>query len=183
MKRKDVLDYWQTHHDFKIINPEKVDWDPLKLAMNRLPVGLKRMNVKFTSGFIGNRYKLKQRKHYDSSKFPHCDFVLEKSSHVLRCNNRNTEIEFNKSIVSIKKHLTQHETYPQLQTSILNILKEWRKGRPINPTSFARDFGIREAIIDQATIGWDNFILGRWSKNGNSFRNDILNDRKSDEPL
>lgn len=164
LKRKKILKYWKTHHDFKIENPDSVEWEPLKKAMNRLPIGLKRMNVKFTSGFIGNRHKMHQRKHYPSAKCPHCDFEVEKSSHVLRCNNRKTKIEFNKNINSVRKHLSQQEIYPQLQATIIKILKKWREQSPINPTSFATDFGIREAIKDQATIGWDNFILGRWSK-------------------
>ena len=29
---------------------------------------------------------------------------------------------------------------------------------------FATTFGLRAAIIDQEQIGWDNFLLGRWSK-------------------
>ena len=161
LKREEILKYWKTHHDFKIENPDNVDWEPLKKAMNRLPIGLKRMNVKFTSGFIGNRHKMHQRKHYPSAKCPHCDFEVEKSSHVLRCNNRNTKIEFNKNINSIRKHLTQQDTFPQLQATIIKILKKWREHSPINSASFATDFGIREAIKDQAAIGWDNFILGR----------------------
>ena len=122
------------------------------------------MNVKFTSGFIGNCHKLHQRKHYPSAKCPHCDFEVEKSSHVLRCNNHKTKIEFNKNINSVQKHLSQQETYPQLQATIIKIPKKWREQSPINPAYFATDFGIRKAIKDQATIGLDNFILGRWSK-------------------
>ena len=31
--------YWKNHHDFKINEPDDIDWKPLKKAVKRLPVG------------------------------------------------------------------------------------------------------------------------------------------------
>jgi hypothetical protein len=45
--------YWKTHHDFKISDPDKVDWKPLKKAVKHLPVGLQRWSVKFVTGCLG----------------------------------------------------------------------------------------------------------------------------------
>ena len=64
----------------------------------------------------------------------------------------------------IKKCLSKSQTYEPLQNAILKILKDYRDHNPISPALFATTFGLRAAITDQDQIGWDNFLLGRWSK-------------------
>ena len=61
LQRENIYSYWETHHDFPIQSPHAIDWEPSRLAMNRLHVGLKRWLAKFTTGSIGNRHKLHQR--------------------------------------------------------------------------------------------------------------------------
>ena len=152
--------YWKTHHDFKITDPDKVDWKPLKKAVKRLPVGLQRWNVKFTTGCLGTRHMLHHWNKFDSPQCPNCDHHTEKSSHVLRCNNQKTKTQFKKNLSDIKKCLSKSETYEPTQTAILKILSDYRDHKPISPALFATTFGLRAAIIDQEQIGWDNFLLG-----------------------
>ena len=137
-------------------------------------MGLKRFNVKFTSGWIGNRHKLHQWKQIDSSKCLNCNSPVEKSSHVLRCKNPKAKREFNKNLPKIKKHLEKSNTEPYMLSSIMKIIRFWRNGITIQPSTFKDTFGLRDAIKDQQRIGWNNFIVGRWSKNGNSCRKDTL---------
>ena len=64
----------------------------------------------------------------------------------------------------LEKTLSETKTLPSLQSAILKILEHWRYGRTINPREFNNEYGLRDAIKDQSTIGWNNFILGRWSQ-------------------
>jgi hypothetical protein len=60
--------------------------------------------------------------------------------------------------------LEASNTAPSLKKAILTILLKWREGEKITPSDHPSVFGIREAIKDQNYgLGWDNFILGRWS--------------------
>lgn len=158
--------YWRTHHDetFRIEDPDMVDWKATKSAIKKLPTGLKRFNSKFTSGFIGNRHKLHQYNGCSSPKCPNCDFLIEKSSHVLKCNNPLAKAEFSKKLKEIKTTLSETATHPYVAESIIKIINRWSKGITINPKSFKNVYGIQYAIKEQEKIGWDNFILGHWSK-------------------
>jgi hypothetical protein len=60
--------------------------------------------------------------------------------------------------------LEASNTAPSLNKAILKILLKWREGKMITPSDHPSIFGIREAIKDQNNrLGWDNFVLGRWS--------------------
>ena len=145
--------YWKNHHDFKINEPDDIDWKSLKKAVKRLPVGSQRWNVKFTTGWLGTRHKLNQYGDFADPKCPNCDHPVEKSSHVLHCNHPKTVEFFNSKLPGIKKCLSESKTHPPLQNSIMKILKDWRKGIPITPASFETTFGIRAAVTDQDQIG------------------------------
>ena len=69
--RENILKYWKTHHDFPIPNPLDIDWEPSRLSIKRLPIGLQRWFTKFTTGFVGNQHKLHQRGD-GSAKCPNC---------------------------------------------------------------------------------------------------------------
>ena len=64
----------------------------------------------------------------------------------------------------LEKTLSETKTLPSLQSAILKILEHWRYGQTINFREFNNEYGLRDAIKDQSTIEWNNFILGRWSQ-------------------
>ena len=47
--------------------------------------------------------------------------------------------------------------------TLLTILTRYRAKATINPQAFHVTDGLRDAIREQAKIGWHNFILGRWT--------------------
>jgi len=59
--------------------------------------------------------------------------------------------------------LKSFETFPALSEAILTILNRYRANQTINPQTFHATDGLRDAIREQAKIGWHNFILGRWT--------------------
>ena len=87
LQHDDIHSYWKNHHDFPIPHPHDIDWEPSRLATKRLSSGLQRWFVKFTTGFIGNQHMLHKRNQVSTPGCPHCGHSIEKSSHVLNCNN------------------------------------------------------------------------------------------------
>ena len=157
--------YWEKHHDIKIEPYATVDWEVSRLAIAKLPQGYKRWLVKQLSGHIGVGHMLQKRKWQDHSRCPLCNKTNEKTSHVLVCPNKSSKDNFKKKVEKhVTKTLAANNTAPSLQKAILKILLQYREGNRITPTDFPTIFGIREAIQDQhTTLGWNNFILGRWS--------------------
>jgi hypothetical protein len=133
--------------------------------MAKLPQGYKRWLVKQLSGHIGVGNMLQKRKWQDHSRCPLCNKTNGKTSHVLDCPNKPSKDNFKKKVEKhVTKTLAATNTAPSLQKAILKILLQYREGKRITPTDFPTIFGIREAIQDQnTTLGWNNFILGRWS--------------------
>ena len=62
-----------------------------------------------------------------------------------------------------KKEMKERETSPRLQRTLLKVLDAWRMNRRIYLRDLIKSTAIQDAIREQNKIGWDNFILGRWS--------------------
>ena len=80
-----VSKYWENHHDIPIPRCSDIDWVPSSKAINRLPLGLKRWQWKFSTECIGVGNQLLHRKHQTHSKCPLCQANNKKVSHVLHC--------------------------------------------------------------------------------------------------
>ena len=55
------------------------------------------------------------------------------------------------------------QTHPSLQTGILKHLAEWRSNRAFSPLSSILSPDVKAALLEQDSIGWWNFLLGRVS--------------------
>ena len=71
---------------------------------------------------------------------------------------------FNKQLEGLKETLNKYFTSPDLQACILEVLITYRLKFPILPLAQAYPSIICVAILEQQEIGWDNFMIGRWSK-------------------
>ena len=176
--RESIFKYWKDHHDFSIPSPYDIDWEPSRLAINQLPLGLKRWFAKFATGCIGNKHKFNQRSDV-SAKCPNCSHPVEKSSHVLLCNDSKTKSNFNSNMKQLKTTLSETKTLPRFQTAIIKILQNWRYGWTINVCEFTKAHGIRYAVQDQSTIGWNNFILGQWSQRWQLVQQQFIKQKES----
>ena len=82
----------------------------------------------------------------------------------LKCtNNEATELFTHKVDNELKQTLEKESTCPNLQEIILEILKSRRRGYRPDFTVAYTNPDLKDAIRDQQKIGWDNFVLGRWS--------------------
>ena len=60
--------------------------------------------------------------------------------------------------------MTKHHTMPELTVAIIRSLKAWRlpPARPIYRSTTVR-YGLQRALIEQNTIGWYSFLMGKVS--------------------
>ena len=83
-------------------------------------------------------------------------------SHVLLCPDGGAVTNTLPKITGpVKKILDEKNTYPLLRDVILDILTRWRHGTRIRLIDY--DVSICAAIGAQSVLGWNNFVLGRWS--------------------
>ena len=153
--------YWEGHHDTPLPSSDNVDWAPSSKAIKRLSLGLRRWRWKFSTGCIGVGNQLFHRNHQPHSKCPLCQSPNEKVSHVLHCPDRAATTF---ATARIQHHLSDElealDTEPILSSAILDIILSWRRGESIVSTDYA--VSIRPVILEQCSMGWDNFVLGRW---------------------
>ena len=67
--------------------------------------------------------------------------------------------------VDLKKGFETKLTSPVLANTILEILQNWRANRAINLPNYYRTPLIHDAIEEQQQIDWNNFAIGRCSRN------------------
>ena len=164
-KNSDIFHYWQTHHDVKIPNCDDVAWETFGDVRQQLSMGLNRWVTKFWSGHIGVGNMLRHRGWKDDDQCPVCCADNEKSSHVLVCPEVNATNLFTTKVTDdLASTLDSNKTCPEIKTSITNILLHHRHRktyliRRSSPTNRL----VTNAMNHQHTIGWTNFVLGRWS--------------------
>ena len=178
----ETLEYWQYHHDVPMNHPSHaVDWEPARLALNRLSMGIRRIFWKFSSGHIGNQHMLWHRNEIETPRCLLCDHHEERSSHVLQCKNVKTRLQFvNLVKTKLEPILKEQKTEPNLRKAIIKILCKGRRGDNIDPNDYSEDHGLRDAIREQEeNLKWYHFMMGRWSPKWRKVQEQYLTSIKS----
>ncbi|KAG7341599.1 hypothetical protein IV203_023552 [Nitzschia inconspicua] len=140
-----------------------IDWPSHERSVNTFKDGPHIFLVKFLHGWLPVG-KLVSR--YDPVKYPSacpsCDEPSEKSKHVLTCPNPECRKWHAALKTSIWHRCESVDTDPALLDLLLWGLNHWLQGTPI-PTHRVPE-RVAHLLHSQTTIGWDNFLLGRWSK-------------------
>ena len=82
----------------------------------------------------------------------------------MKCQHPDARKLFTKKLKEdLAPELADHDTDPTLHSLIVEILKHHRRGtvRRFRPRSYFGDYS--RAVEEQRRIGWDGFLLGRWS--------------------
>ena len=125
---------------------------------------LGRWRGKFLTNCSSFAHTLQTWKYQDSSACPLCAAPEEDRGHILQCSNPHATYQFKNSISTLPELLQSIETSPPAASkAILTILTRYRAKKNINPQAFHVTDGLRDAIREQAKIGWHNFILWRWT--------------------
>ena len=172
-----ITDYWRTHHDTPIADASKIDWQASYTAVKGLPVHKQRFIPRFNAGHCGCNHIRWRRKEIENPACNNCsDGQQEKPSHILHCSNARAKTHFHKKVKNdIIPNCVNSETFPPLTECIKTVLTLWRNGSHIPPSMFPTAHGIRDAVEEQKEIGWDNFMLGRWSNKWQTVQKNHLN--------
>ncbi|KAG7374486.1 hypothetical protein IV203_013581 [Nitzschia inconspicua] len=96
------------------------------------------------------------------SACPSCDEPVEDSKHFLTCLNPEHRKWRVTLTTSLRHRCESVDTDPALLDLLLWGLNHWIQGAPI-PAHRVPEW-IAHLLHSQTTIGWDNLLLGRWSK-------------------
>ena len=89
--------------------------------------------------------------------------IVEKSPHILLCSHEKSKSFYLEKINNdLCKEMETITTCPTLTATILDILTKWRHGERIFLKNY--DYKFHPVIREQKKIGWNNFVIGRWSK-------------------
>ncbi|KAG7362528.1 hypothetical protein IV203_025412 [Nitzschia inconspicua] len=152
-----------------------IDWPSHERSVNMFKDGPHIFLVKFLHGWLPVG-KLVSR--YDPFKYPSacpsCDEPSEDSKHFLTCPNPE-RCKWHAALTTSLRHRCESvDTDPALLDLLLWGLNHWNQGTPI-PTHRVPE-QIAHLLHSQTTIGWDNFLLGRWSKHWTSSSCSICNE-------
>ena len=112
---------------------------------------------------INNVFAELRRRHQDHSECPRCQTPIEDTEHVLLCPHPEATATWDLELGKLHNWLIDHHTDPRIGTLIMDGLRAWRKNIPHRHGYFSPD--LRTALSNQRAIGWDNFLMGRMSKN------------------
>jgi hypothetical protein len=159
-----VADYWKKKHGGTDDIHNKVCWAASRTAIRRMPLGLRRWQVKFSTGHCGVGKMLVIWKYQSHDKCPRCGAEGEDNIHVLQCPSPAAQTLWkDKLIPELKKTLTDLGSSATLKRTIVDIVDRWRQGKEIIPSRYLTFYGVRKAVQKQAqTLGWTNFMMGRW---------------------
>ena len=93
-----------------------------------------------------------------TAQCPRCQCTQETTLHVILCSGCDADTTWDASFKVVTDFLSSHDTYPALQTALLDCLTAWRKGQPIDIQAYPSD--IRLAIAQQTKIGWLDLLEG-----------------------
>ncbi|KAG7345852.1 hypothetical protein IV203_004919 [Nitzschia inconspicua] len=141
----------------------EIDWQSHERSVNTFKDGPHIFLVKFLHGWLPVG-KLVSR--YNPVKYPSacpsCDEPVEDSKHFLTCLNLERRKWHATLMTSLRHRCESVDTDPALLDLLLWGLNHWLQGTPIPAHRVPER--IAHLLHSQTTIGWDNFLLGRWSK-------------------
>ena len=107
---------------------------------------------------LWGRYNAVDWKYQDDAKCPRCGHASETTAHVTTCQDHDANKVFRKSMRQLKRYLTSQQTDPQIYRALTCSLRNWRKGRDLEPDQY--DPAISRAVQSQTQIGWQDMIEG-----------------------
>ena len=174
IKGKPIIDHITTTANWEPETVELVDWDAHTRAISN-----SKLPAHFVTKFIHNllpagkrvhRYK----KHYDHH-CPSCGAADEDRYHVLTCPERTKWVA--PLLKEVQEFCDQSKTNQEFIHLIVDGIKDYLAGNQPKDSSHYPDH-LALLVNEQATIGWDQLLLGRMSKLWKKQQNDNLRRRR-----
>ena len=150
--------HWIRHNRFPEEHLPDIDWDASHRLLHRLPTTRRFWITKHASENCGVGSTLVSWKFQTDATCPRCSHPQEDTTHVLKCQGYDANAVFESSMTTLADKLTELETDPHIQTSLLYAIRQWRLDQPVLLTHM--DPSIAEAVRTQHSIGWKTLLEG-----------------------
>ena len=153
---------WCTYHG---IPPSLVDqgiyWDGIERAMRQEPQGKRRFITKFCAKQLAHGRNMKRRQHQPHDHCPRCDATDEDTFHILQCPAPQAYTAWTQALEDWDEWMRNEHTEDNLRQAIVNRLACWRDGT--SPIQVETPRALQQALDAQDTLGWHNFLMGRFT--------------------
>jgi hypothetical protein len=107
---------------------------------------------------------MKLWKFQDHSECPQCPEPTEDPMHILNCPTLSARNCWKTALMTLEGWMTKNHTMPKLTVAIIRSLKAWKVPpvRPIHRSTTA-GYGLQRTLLEQDTMGWYSFPLGKVS--------------------
>ena len=156
-----LIDYWVTRHKIPLHLRDQVAWDTAGASFKMLPMGKQRWLLKHLAGQCAVGRVLARRGHQQHDRCPLCDAEDEQVVHIVQCPDPRPRKCLKQSLKSLRDWMTQELTQPSLASQLHLHLQRWAHQEP--PPPLTGPYHVKLAIHEQAMIGWENFLYGRFS--------------------
>ena len=158
--------YWEARKNIGELSAEHVDWKHLEKSSTSYKKG--KWLAKFVSGICGVGSMLMLWKHQNHSSCPRCGEDNEDTQHVIQCGQPAAIDKWKGAIEDLRIWMENQDAAPDLSNAICKGLDNWKNGKPPTTRMYSFNRAIREAMVEQGGIGWDNLICGFATKKWHS---------------
>ena len=134
-----TLEYWNGK-DSTPVDPNRIDWESSRKAMQKETKGKRRIDVKFLCEQCGLNKVLYNRQQRDNHRCPLCNGERETRDHLLTCPHTESTKRWATKQKKLSEKLKKLQTHAKLSKSILGNLKRLRFRKPMRTaTAFTNE--------------------------------------------
>ena len=160
--RPPLVDHWQRLQRFGRAPSSSVDWAARSLALGQLQQNRRHWVIKHTATRSAVGVEMVRRRKWRDPRCPRCGAAVESADHVLQCSHPEAKALWHEALARLDRWMALRHTQPTVARFILDHLRAW-----VEDTEYVAPFtsvpGLREAVTDQAQMGWTAAVMGFWS--------------------
>ena len=109
---------------------------------------------------------------------PFCSTPKEDTLHMLQCSHQDSIDHWTSTINSVLRKLVTLDTCPLLMVAVRNELRAWRIHQNL-PNITLYPITLQQAILEQRTIGWKQFMEGFFTKSWGTYMSNYYKSTRS----
>ena len=159
--KDDLRQYWIQKKDLDNLSI-KVDWTLREKSLNNIPKNQQRWLCKHSTGFCGVGTMLKKYKFQQHTRCPRCSKDGETTTHILQCQGEGVQSLWEGEIQKLTEWMETQSLPTEFVKMIRHNLLQYRN--PSISAAAPTNVHLHQALLNQNSIGWTNFIEGLWSR-------------------